>query len=218
MHELFKKTLAVGFDLDGTLYKSTQEMDNRIRSLVAEKILEKKPELRNIENARELYEREYVELESGMKVLEKAGYRNAGEIMLDCLDRSNILDLIQRDDILAGILSEIAEKKFTYLITTGTRSTSISKLQKLGINPALFGISIFGDDLLILKKQKAPAFQYVMQKSKINAGNHVYVGDRRNADVLLPKELGMRTIAVWNPISEADFYIEHIHNLREILL
>ena len=62
------------------------------------------------------------------------------------------------------------------------------------------------------------ALEEIARISSIPLEEHVYVGDRVIADVIEPKSLGMKTIAVWSKVPEADVSIEHIHNLKTVLL
>ena len=64
---------AVGFDLDGTLYKSTDEMNDSVRILMAEELLRHNPLLSDVETARDFFEERYAVLESGKGVLREAG-------------------------------------------------------------------------------------------------------------------------------------------------
>ena len=58
MNNLFERVKSVGFDLDNTLYPINEEIENRIRVRFAEVALEKRPDLKSVEVAREFFENE----------------------------------------------------------------------------------------------------------------------------------------------------------------
>lgn len=218
MIEEFQNIVAVGFDLDGTLYNTTPAIDNRVRTKIAEKILEKMPTLESVEGARDFYETSYKILSSGTKVLEEIGYENSREVMDECLATADVLDLINDDQNLEDILKEMRCWYFTYLLTSSPKPVALKKLEKIGISPGLFYLTAFSDTPSLGNKQDGAAFKYVIKESSIAAANHVYIGDRLNSDILPAKRLGMKTIAVWSEIPEADYSIKDIHDIRRTLL
>ena len=216
MKEVFRETYAIGFDLDGTLYRSTPEMNDRIRTQIAEKILKRRPDLRDISTARIFFEKYYATLNSGSKVLKQVGYENPKRVMEEYLATADILDLIERDDELVKTLEGLHNRYFQYLLTSSPEQLSLQKLECIGINPELFNLRIFGDQNL--SKREGTAFEYAVRSSSYPADEHVYIGDRREPDILPAKNLGMKTIAVHSEIPEADLSLENIHDIEEVLL
>ena len=216
MVEIFDDIVAVGFDLDGTLYKTTPAMNNRVRTRIAEKILEKLPALESVEKSRNFFETHYKELSSGTRVLEEVGYENYREVMDECLATANIIDLIKPDMELNNILEDIHSGYITYLLTSSPEQLALKKLEKIGINPELFHVKTFSDTPYIGHKHDGTAFQYVIGATSISADDHVYIGDKLNSDILPAKKLGMRTVAVWSEIPEADYSIKNIHDIRRL--
>ena len=237
MVEIFDDIVAVGFDLDGTLYKTTPAMNNRVRTRIAEKILEKLPALESVERSRNFFETHYKELSSGTRVLEEVGYENYREVMDECLATANIIDLIKPDMELNNILEDIHSGYITYLLTTVDEAERVAfvlqvnplrvrglaeveealkKLEKIGINPELFHVKTFSDTPYIGHKHDGTAFQYIIGATSISADDHVYIGDKLNSDILPAKKLGMRTVAVWSEIPEADYSIKNIHDISRL--
>ena len=216
MVEIFDDIVAVGFDLDGTLYKTTPAMNNRVRTRIAEKILEKLPALESVEKSRNFFETHYKELSSGTRVLEEVGYENYREVMDECLATANIIDLIKPDMELNNILEDIHSGYITYLLTSSPEQLALKKLEKIGINPELFYVKTFSDTPYIGHKHDGTAFQYIIGATSISADDHVYIGDKLNSDILPAKKLGMRTVAVWSEIPEADYSIKNIHDIRRL--
>lgn len=210
-----KNIEAVGFDLDGTLYPNTREIDNRIRTLLAGKVLEKKPGLKDIGKARKFFDERYGALQSITKILKEVGYGNeVSEIKNWCLVNANILDLIEPNQDLVEILRKMHDKYTTYLLTSSPEELSYSKLEKIGINPDTFHYSFFSD---IGSKSDGDAFDYVLYSIQIPAERHVYCGDEKIKDILPAKKRGMKTIAIGSKIPEADICIENINKIEEVL-
>ena len=220
MLDAFKNIKAVGFDLDGTLYKITPQIDDRVKTMIAEKILEKKPELGTLENALKFHIEKFQELESSFKTVVAAGYTEdeASLIMKRILEESDITDLIPEDPELVKIIEAISEKYYTYLISTSPSEAGIKKLRAIGLKEDSFNSITFGDAPWFTKQPKTVAFEHAIKSSNIPAEEHIYIGDRKKADILFPKELGMHAVAVYSQIPEADFSIDNIHAIKDLLL
>lgn len=209
---------AIGFDLDGTLYESKTEMDDRIRDQIALKMLDKLPNLRTQKAARLYFEDRYKELGSGGKVLKEIGYENPAPIIDECLAKADILDFLKSDPTLSRIMRKLSESKLVYLITSSPEELALQKLERLGISPTIFSHKLYSDSDHNLSKTDESAFRYMIKETNIPAINHVYIGDRKGPDILPANTLGMQTIAVWSNIPEATLSIMHIHQLENILL
>jgi HAD superfamily hydrolase (TIGR01549 family) len=220
MENKFRDIQAVGFDLDGTLYAQSPLMDEKIATLFAEKILAKRPELGTLEEAKEFSEKKYHELESRKKTLEAFGFENAGEVMEEIFREADSTQFLSRDEELINLLGEIRKaKKCLYLVTTAPEDEMNKKLGKLGVEKDIFDIIICGNDPLLAQKPKnGNVFRHVAEQSGIPAENHVYIGDREQSDILAPKSIGMKTIAVANEIGAADAYAPTIYDIKNMLL
>lgn len=218
MHPGLASVKAVGFDLDRTLYTERPEMTARIEDEMYYAILKFKPELETITRAKEAYEKRYSALRSWPKVLEEAGLRNPQETVIDCLALAGIADLIARDEELVRVIKLLHKKFFLFLITGSPRNLGIKKLLRIGINPDLFSFTLFGDDRHFFSKHGPESFLYFLSQSPHLPAEHVYIGDNVKTDILVPKSLGIRTMAIGRPCPEADFWVEHIHDIEELLL
>ncbi|MBT4376321.1 HAD family hydrolase [archaeon] len=218
MIELFGKILSVGFDIDQTMYPVNKNIDERIQKEIAKKILEKKSDFKNLEEAWKFSEKRYVETGSRSLVLGEVGYSNPGGVLHDCLSDAKVIDLIKKDDLLQNILEKISNKYDLFLITNNPEQMAIQKLNSLGVNPSLFKLKCYGDSMPGIKKVDGSLFKYFLNHSKYKPSQHLYVGDSRRADILPAKNLEMKTIAVGKNIVEADLSIEKIHEIEKILL
>lgn len=190
------KVKSIGFDLDGTLYSLTEEMNNRIRNKVSERILEKKPELGSLEKARHFFELEYQRLHSGTKVIKSIGYNNPGQVMNECLGSTDITDLIEPNNTLAKKLEELSGKYETYMLSNGPKNLALKKLERIGINPLFFYFCIFNGSYPGVTKEDGTGFDKALELSKFPAENHLYVGDREKSDVVPARGKGMQAILV----------------------
>ena len=215
---MFKEVKAIGFDLDQTLYPDKQEIQDRIRTEIAKKMLEKRPELASIPQARAYFEQEYARLHSGRQVLRQLGYDGADRIMDHCVAKADIIGLIEKNDELPRILQQLKERRLLFLITSGGEELANKKLEKIGINPALFDIRVYSDTQNAGWKQDGTAFEYLLKHSRFSPELHLYVGNSLNADILPAQGIGMKTLAVWSKIPEADHSIQHINDIGRVLL
>lgn len=218
MIELFAQIKSVGFDLDNTLYQNNPEIDNRIVAEISKKILEYKPELNSIENARKLCDRLYKETGSRTQSLKNLGLQNAGEIVSQCIEQADFVDLIKPDKEVVQLIKDIHKEYSIFLITSAISDIAIKRLRKIGLEEKLFECTLFGESAMPNKKIDGSIFLYFLNTSKYLSYEHVYIGDNLRGDILPAKSLGMRTIAVGKNIPEADYSVEKIQDIRELLL
>lgn len=208
MHPCFFQIKAVGFDLDRTLYPDTLEMNERIAQEVFKTILRLKPELETIERVQGVYQPRVEELQSWAKVLKEMGVENCQEVVNNCLNSANIVELIKKDEKLVRILEKLQLRFFLFLITRSTASEALRKLANIGIRPELFQFSSFGNK----------DFQRFLLLSSYQPREHVYIGDNIQTDVVIPKSLGMKTILVGKYSNEASVSVTNIHEIEHLLL
>lgn len=215
INDNFSDITVIGFDLDGTLYQATDAINGRIRDEIAKKILIKKSDINEIKEAREYFENRYKELESGSKVLREVGYKNPKEIMDECIAIADVSDLINKDSRLSDILNQLSEKYKLFLLTSSPKYSGMKKLESLGLNTNIFE-NMFYSDTLNLSKTDGTAFKYVAELFK--GEKILYIGDRKKSDILPAKKYGLKTIAVWSEILEADLSLKNIYDIGGVLL
>ena len=190
------KIKSIGFDLDGTLYSLTDEMNDRVRNKVSEKILEKKPKLTSVIRAREFFEEQYQLLHSATRVIKSVGYENPGQVMNRCLGEADILDLMHPNPELARNMEELSGRYETYILSNGPKKLALKKLERIGINPLFFDFCIFNGSFPGITKDDGTGFDKALELSKYPAENHLYIGDREKLDMVPAKERGMQSIIV----------------------
>lgn len=218
MIEKFSEIKWIGFDVDGTLYPNSSEINDRIRTEVSKRILEKKPELGSIESARNYFEEKYKIFYSGSKILKELGYENSSSVMDSCQVNADVTDLIEPNPKLNEILRKLHDKYSLFLLSSSPKKLTLKKLEKIGLNPNYFSIKVYNDTPDCGSKSDGSAFDFTLNKIDCPTESQVYIGDSLKKDILPSKQRGMKTIAVGSIINEADFSILKINDLEEILL
>ena len=218
MNNLFNNVESVGFDLDNTLYPINEKIEDRIKTRFAEVSLEKVPGLKSVEASREFFERKYKEIGSRTQVLKELGFSNPETLAEECMATAEFLDLLKYDAKVISLLEKIKNRYKTFLITGLPRYLSTPKLEKLGISLSLFDHVVFGDNPEGNKKIDGSIYRHFLSESRYRANQHVYIGDNLRGDIIPPKFLGMKTIAVGREIKEADFSVNKIHDIERLLL
>lgn len=222
----FKGLEVVGFDLDGTFYERTPEIDDRIQRRIAQAILEIMPELKDIKSAREYFDRRYQNGRGmgGRRILEEAGYGDRAAEMRDhCLATADIIDLLEEDIQLSGMLDELGERYNLFLLTSSPKDFSLQKLRKLGIEERSFRFRFYGDDEEGRNKSNGKQFEHALASVGVEPSKVAYIGDSYKADAVPARRLGMNTILVGKNFTEeeihsANAHVERIHDIRRLLL
>ena len=218
MHDIFRNIRAVGFDMDGTLYTYIPEISERIIDRASEVVLDLKPELGTLGAARDFFINTSKEKESRYKAMDAAGHENPKFAMRKILEEANTDELITYDERVSDLIRRMSESKYTYLITTSPSTVGSKVLKKIGIDESWFKRIVYGDDKLINGQPKVNAMKDIIKESGIPAEEHVYIGDREISDIIEPKSIGMRTIAVGNEIPEADISVQSVYDIEGLLL
>jgi len=217
MRDFLKDVTKVGFDLDQTLYPDSPEIQERVRTEIAKRIVEVKTDLK-IDQARDYFEQTYERLGSGSKVLKEIGYEHPERVMDGCLANADVLNLIKRNDKLSYIMKEAAKKYTLFLLTSSPQDLADKKLKRIGIPSDIFTYKLYSTTPNIGSKSSGEAFKFLLSLTRVKPEEHLYFGDRLTSDILPAKRLGMYTGTVWKDIPEADFFIPHINDLERILL
>src|SRR3989338_1113389 len=218
MNSLFCGIKYVGFDLDNTLYPKNHNLDHLIRNEIVSYLLKNNHQLKNMEIARKFYDKEYQKIGSWTKILKDGGFSNPKNLMYKFMSNKVILKYIKRDEKIAKILEKLVKKYKLFLITSSPRKIGIKKLENIGINIKHFCYIRFGDDSKATSKIDGKVFKNFLKWSKHSSKNHVYIGDQLRGDILPAKSLGMKTISVGTRIPEADYSVEKIYEIEDLLL
>lgn len=191
----------VGIDLDQTLYPKSQAVDDAIQRGIYPYIADLKGI--SIENAETLFVNAYEEAGSGSKALVALGFdvESASAIVQEALDNADLSSVLVFDAKVKALVYALSYA-FSHvdLITGSNRSNALSKLGKIGIDLDVFGLAIYGDDVLPdgtrLSKSDGSAFIEWMQYDNLPPEAHLYIGDRAKTDHTMPASMGIQTILV----------------------
>lgn len=206
----------VGFDIDGTMYQRTSEIDLRIQRKIAEKLLLKKPGLKDVNGALEFFKKEYATgKKGGGSVLRDVGYEDSGKVMDECIATANVVDLIKPDPKLVALVEELSQKYGLFVVTSNPRDVALRKLERLGLESKIFDFLVCSEDG---EKRDGTAFKYALKLSGVEPPNHVFVGDSYDADIRSAKLVGMRAVMV-DPKLETNSQqcLKTIYDLRNLL-
>ncbi len=214
--------LVIGFDLDNTLYPSTPEMQDRIRTRIAEKIASQLT--MPVETARVLFDQNYegnfAWSHSGSRTIEQIGrvYGVAiagSELVQQSLEEADILDFIQPNPKLKEMLQRLSIRFGLDLITGSKRNLANEKLLKIGIPRELFQHCFCGGEYG--SKSDGEVYQHWLRLRQIKPGQALYVGDNKKQDLEVPKRRGIRTCFLGEENIGADYCIRDILDLERVL-
>jgi len=212
----------IGFDLDNTLYPSTDEIQERIRRGIYERL---SGELNiSVKKARELFEENYngdfAWSLSGSRTINEIGRRydkdlSERDIVQESIEKADILDLIQPNPALVNMLRRLNTKYCMDLITSTTYDLARGKLERIGIRKDFFEYfltaSKFG------RKGDGTVYEYWLRERGVSPKAVLYVGDNKKQDIDSPKALGINTCFVNGEYGGADYCIGEVLELERLV-
>lgn len=211
----FKDVKAVGFDLDGTLYKSTPEFNNWVRENLLELVVCKVGgSARQIENE---FQKRREEFGSTTMTLNSYGL-DGEQIFQDLFDKAPLEKFILPDGKLAKLLNDLSKKYKLFIISNGTERQVLRKLKYLEIGTELFSplVSCYDHDGWV--KPNPGSFLYVLDELDLAPNEVLFVGDREATDIEGARGVEMRTAMVWGESELADISLETVYDLGKLLL
>lgn len=115
------------------------------------------------------------------------------------------------------VLEYLQERYELHIITNGFKETTITKMNRSGLNPYFKNI-IISEDVGFNKPHRA-VFQYALDQAKATPAESIMIGDSLEADIYGALHFGMEAI-YFNPLKKekpADVPRE-IYHLEELLL
>ena len=205
---------AVGFDLDQTLYPNSAEVQVLVRGEIYRFISTtlKIPSAA----AQQRFDEAYDRIGGGGRALESLGIADGSERLRDCVAKADVSRILQWDLQLEKMIDRISKGYFTFLITESRREDAIKKLHALGLCPSMFNYAAYWDTTQS-RKHTGTIYPLIFQLSGFQPEQHLYVGDKMNDDILPAKKAGLKTVLVGSEKSDADYCIQNIHNLEELL-
>ncbi|WP_316819763.1 YjjG family noncanonical pyrimidine nucleotidase [Pedobacter gandavensis] len=115
------------------------------------------------------------------------------------------------------VLTYLKEKYTLHIISNGFKESTLTKMDKSGLNP-YFSNVIISEDVGVNKPDKA-IFEYALDKAKATKPESIMIGDSLEADIRGAQDFGIQAI-FFNPLHKekpADV-IWQINHLEELLL
>lgn len=210
-----EKIAYIGFDLDNTLFKPNARINEYITTFACRRASEilGKP----YDQVRVAYNDQYAILQSCRQSLRAMGIEDVNTIIQSSLEQEEIVELLERDDVLNAMLHRLAVCYQLYLITTNSREVTERKLDKLGISKELFRPMICELETPELTRYDGSAFRHVAHELNAEFAQMLFVGDREKTDIVPAKKLGITAAIVNGKSDHADYQLKDIYQLEEIL-
>ena len=208
-----KNIKAVGFDVDGTLYHSTTELQIAVGKEIVEeaaRIIGQDPD-----ELAEEYLKRREQYRSNTMTLNSFGLPGE-EIFQKIWNEVPLQKYIKRDPRLAKMLIKLSKSYKLFIISNGRLVEIKKKLKYLGVDDNWFDPLIACYDHGWVKPEPAP-FLAAIESLKLLPEEIVYVGDRQDLDVEGAQAVGMKTIMVGAKSQRADAMIETVYDIVSIL-
>jgi len=207
----------IGFDLDGTLYPPSKEIDRVIQKHIANRagaILGM-----TAEEAYGQFKRFYQNgAVSGSTALEAMGIPRKHDLVQEALENADVAKVLNPAPTVASLLKRLSQKYTLDLITGSSTAQAIKKLGALDLS--IFFSNIIGAD----SGSKSSGEAFTIWKGlypNIQNEQFLYIGDRISTDYEPIKDAGMRSILVYveeiNPEVDA-LQLPDLFAIEEFLL
>lgn len=211
-----KEILAIGFDLDNTLYIQDAEVDAVIQRNISEQVAQ---ELSlDPQKTAQAYLDFYRITQSASTSVQKLGVKSpvrAKEIVQTALETANIAEKLKIDVQLVSMLERLSKNAKLFLITGSRENLAMGKLHALGLKKNIFSAAIYAESSL--RRENGTAFEYIRDTLGVPYQNMVFIGDRESVDIVPANNLGIKTIMVNGTSKFATHNLSSIYQLEAIL-
>ena len=200
------------WDIDGTLYQTISSLKKAIYD-DALKMVKRKLAV-NKKKAAAILEKNYQKLASTSRILLKLGF-NWNDVF-QRLERCYGLKapFIKKDLRLALMFGRLSN--FRHLVASNNPEIiSRRLLVKLGLDLKLFE-RVFGNSPDFIKPE-LKFFQRILDYTNLPAGQHLFIGDREETEIIPAKKLGMKTCFVWGQSKAADISLPTVYEIPKAL-
>lgn len=208
-----KQIKAIGFDVDGTLYRYSPEVSIALSQRVIEVAA---AELhRSTDEFGEAYLVAREKYASNTLALNSLGL-DGQQIFQKILDQFPLEQHLQPDKKLAKVIHKLGKRYRLFIITNGSGKQVERKLAAIGLDYHDFDPRIYCYDLGWAKPEPAP-FLCAIESLKLEPSEIVYVGDRVEIDIEGARAVGMRTILIGGKSDLADACVESVYDIVSVL-
>ncbi len=206
---------AVGFDVDNTLYKLGPDIEMVLLENIVHSVSSVRGQAYN--EARDDFFAHYNELHSASASLAKMGVPNGKALVQEAMENAGMASVLRKDAKLRRLMLSLSKRYKLFLITGSSLEHTHAKLRALGLSdPGLFKAQICSDSAY--RREDGSAFRRVSEILSVPLQKMMFIGDREAIDILPAKSLGVKTAIVNGRSKEADYNLDAIYELEELLL
>lgn len=200
---------ALGWDLDGTLYPTSQALTTIIHHKQYEAVSVRMGWGR--ERTLKEYGKRYRQLGSNTKTLNSFGIDGLS-FFSSVWDEIELDRFIKQDRRLVRLFTSLVSWR-QFLISNSNRIDQMNtKLELIGLKPSLFEFIVSTVDLGAVKPDPAP-FLKALETLELAPEQVMFIGDRESTDILGARGVGMRTCLVWGKSKAADISLPTVYDV-----
>ncbi|OGY18227.1 MAG: hypothetical protein A2900_04965 [Candidatus Chisholmbacteria bacterium RIFCSPLOWO2_01_FULL_50_28] len=202
---------ALGWDLDGTLYRDVPEIRERMEGQVLTTISERLGQ--DLAWVKKEYRQRLRKIGSNTKVIGSFGL-DGPEVVDLSFDQIPFEQLLRPDPKLKRMFASLPNLRHV-LITHNRIDQARRKLACLGLPESVFTLVVPVYDWE-MSKQDPSLYRKVLELLTIRPHQMLYLGDREAVDILPAREAGLRTGMVWGDSSAADISLPTVYDVGEL--
>ncbi|MBI3577062.1 HAD family hydrolase [Candidatus Gottesmanbacteria bacterium] len=214
---MFKDIRVLIWDFDGTFYKPNPQLWLSVREAEYRTIINHTgwSHEKTVEEFAKVYKTMYPSATEASAVLSGITIAQAAIEMEEYFDRR---DFVKPDEKLIALFDKLKSFRH-FILANGVVARHKETLIALGLSPDIFEEMVTSETVGVTKPHEA-GFRYILDKTKLPAGEHLMIGDRETVDLVPAKSLGMKTCLVWadTPSVIADATLPTVYDIAKLLL
>lgn len=204
------------WDFDGTLYQQSPALWENIRGTEIQVIMEHTgwTETKAKEEFYKLYP---TVTPSGTKATSLLAHISNAQASVETSRLTDYATHLHPDPKLNDMFMALSSYQH-YMLVNGSGESVSRGLKILGVNKDMF-TEIVTSEIVGETKPSTKGFTYIMEKTGLQPGAHLMIGDREAVDLVPAKSVGIRTCLAWSyeTNSAADVVIPTIYDIVRVL-
>lgn len=211
--EWISKIKAIGWDLDGTLYPDSRQLQEEIRSKQYEAVSEKYNW--DLVKTREEYQKKLDRLGSNTKTMDEFGF-DGREFFSRLWESMDLESILKRDEKIVKMFAGLKSRRHFLISNANPMNQIIRKLNLIGLDPRVFELVVDTVSEGAVKPDPKP-FLIALERMKLEPEEALFVGDKVTTDIRGAKSVGMKTCLVWKEDPEADVNLPTVYEVLKLL-